>query len=227
MLAMLAGAVAAAVAVGVLVVIQRAHVRRVGEERRALLDGAEALLDDAEVTQHGIGHPALTGTLDGRRVRAELVADTLMMRRLPRLWIVVSVFAPLEAAPVDIVLRPQELDTVSSGGRFPCEHPVPAGWPDPARIATPTPAAPDLAPFEAAGALLHDPRTKEILAGAGGVRVVHELARGEVGLWRVVRRAKFTVDGPLGRLADALAAATTLLAALDAPPVTADMEIST
>jgi len=42
-----------------------------------------------------------------------------------------------------------------------------------------------------------------------------------------VRRAKFTVDGPLGRLADALAAATTLLAALDAPPVTADMEIST
>jgi hypothetical protein len=197
MAATVIGIALAVIAVGILIGVQRAHAQRVAAERRALLQGALPLLGDASISQHGIGYPTLNGTDGGHRVQVQLVVDSLTLRRLPRLWLVVSVFRPTGlGTPVDILCEPQVPAMVTPADRFRHVHPVPEGWPADVRIATPGPQSPDLQAFDPAVAVLKDPATKGILAGPGGVRVVQELARGDLGHWRLVRRVKFDVEPP-------------------------------
>jgi len=208
MAATVIGIALAVVAVGILVAVQRHHAQRVAAERRALLEDAASLFGDATISQHGIGYPTLHATDEGHRLTVQLVVDSLTLRRLPRLWLVVSVFRPTGLpGPVDILRAPEVPAMVSPSDRFRNVHPTPPGWPDDARVATPGPAGPDLRAFEPAVPVLCEPQTKGILAGPGGVRVVQELARGDLGMWRVVRRVKFDVEAPsraqVGRLVDA------------------------
>ncbi len=208
-------------ATGVLVQVQRSNLARVPRERRALLDGLASVLDDVRVSQESIGFPAATGTHRGERVRVEMLADTLNLRQLPRLWLVVSLLRSTGlGAAVDIVRDPQVPDNVSPTERFRHEHPAPADWPRPVRIATATPASPDLEPFAAMVALWRAD-TKEVLAGPGGIRIVTELARGELGQWRVTRRARFEVDPPHEQIAVLLEEAQALADRLDAARVPA------
>lgn len=183
----------AVVAVALMVTFQVRQVRRVGRERRAAVAPVAGLLSEAVVTQDGIGYPTVTGRRHGREVKVALVVDTLTVRQLPRLWLTVSVQRrlPIEA-PLDVVLRPLSTDIVSPGQRFAYEHPVPVGWPEHIRIASPQPMRlPPLDELDELARLLHDPHTKNVLLAPGGVRIVHELARGDVASYRVVRRPSF------------------------------------
>ena len=167
-----------------------------GEGRSAWGGGpASEVLADVEVLQDGIGYPTIRGRYAGLDVKLELVVDTLTMRQLPRLWLIATVRRDLPLDnPVDIVLRPVSTDVVSPGGRFGWERPRPAAWPEHMRIATPLPGPiPALDQLEVLSGLLHDERTKSVLVAPGGVRVVTELARGDVARHRVVRRADFDV----------------------------------
>jgi hypothetical protein len=184
----------AAAAIAVLVAVQVRHTRRVRVERRAVLDEVVALLSGAEVVQDGIGFPRVSGLLDGERVKVELVVDALAMRGLPTLWLVVTL--PREVAiadPVEIVMRPRTPDMLSPAGKLRYEHEPPAGWPHDVRIATARPDPPPLHALRDWLGFLRDPRVKSLLVGPGGVRVVQELGRGDVGRYRVTRRAKFDV----------------------------------
>jgi hypothetical protein len=215
----MAAIVVTLVAVAVMAAHQVVHVRRVRQDRRALLAGVESLFDDAQITQDGIGYPRLTGVRDGMRVKVELLADSIALRQLPRLWLLVSVLRPVRVgAPVDVLLRPQPTDIVSPAERFAYEHAAPVGWPDHVRVATPSPASPDFEAFDVVAALLHEPTTKDVLVGPGGVRIVHELSRGEVGHWRLVRRPKFTVALPDERVEDLIDAAVRLAARFELQP---------
>jgi hypothetical protein len=175
--------------------LQLRHVRRVGRERREAVAPVAEVLTDVVVAQDGIGYPTIRGRYAGRDVKLELVVDTLTMRQLPRLWLVATVRRELPVEnPVDILLRPISTDVISPGPRFRYEHPRPDAWPEHMRIATPLPAPiPALEELEVLGALLRDDRTKDVLVAPGGVRVVTELARGEVARYRVVRRADFAL----------------------------------
>lgn len=185
----------AVVAVALMTWLQVRHVRRVGRERRATVADVEALLADAVTTQDGIGYPTVTGRYAGYDAKVEFIVDTLTMRQLPRLWLTVTLKRRMEVdEPVDILLRPLSTDMVSPGQRFPYEHPAPAAWPDHIRIATPQPTRlPPLDDVDALTSLLHDPSTKSVVIAPRGVRVVHELARGEVSSHRVIRRPNFHV----------------------------------
>jgi hypothetical protein len=179
-------------AVLALAAIQTRHRRRVGRERRAAFAGVEHLLTEVTVTQDGIGFPTLRGRWNGYGVKLELVVDTLAMRQLPTLWLLATVLRPLPVrTPVDITLRPRSSDIVSAGTRFGYEHEPPPGWPADLRVATPDPAIPPLEALDDLVELLELPTTKDVLIAPGGVRIVHELARGAVGQYRVVRRPKF------------------------------------
>jgi hypothetical protein len=179
--------------VAILAVIQVHHVRSVGRERRAVVGDALALLDDVVVTQEGIGYPTVTGAYAGWPVRIELIVDTLTLRQLPRLWLAVTLRRELPVEhPVDVLLRPMSSDIVSPGLRFGHVHAPPPSWPEHLRVATPVACAlPPLA-GPALDGLLADERTKSVLVAPGGVRVVTELARGDVGSHRVARRPVFT-----------------------------------
>ena len=175
--------------------LQVRHVQRVGRERREAVAPVSEVLTDVEVEQDGIGYPTIRGRYAGRDVKLELIVDTLTMRQLPRLWLAATVRCELPVAnPVDILLRPLSTDVVSPGPRFRHEHPRPATWPEHMRIATPQPGPlPALEDLAVLGDLLRDDRTKDVLVAPHGVRVVTELARGDVGRYRVVRRADFAL----------------------------------
>jgi hypothetical protein len=185
-------AVVAGLAVIGLAAIQTRHRRRVGRERRAVLAGVEGLFTEVTVSQDGIGYPSLRGRWNGHWVKLDLVVDTLAMRQLPTLWMLVSVLRPLPVrTPIDITLRPRSSDIVSAGTAFAYEHAPPPGWPEDLRVTTPEPALPPLEVLDESVELLEQPTTKGLLIAPGGVRIVHELARGAIGQYRVVRRPKF------------------------------------
>jgi hypothetical protein len=180
-------------AVAVLATVQTLHSRSVGRQRRLVLRDVEALFDDVTITQDGIGYPSLRGRRHGHTVKVELSVDALAMRQLPVLWMLVTVLRPLPVrTPIDITLRPRSSDIVSAGTAFAYEHAVPEGWPQDIRVMTPRPALPPLEALDEFVELLEQPTTKGLLIAPGGVRIVHELARGAVGQYRVVRRPKFS-----------------------------------
>lgn len=170
------------------------HVRAVGRGRRAVLERVQGLLDEPKITQKGIGYPSMTGSYRGHPVRVHLVADNLTLRRLPRLWLAVSVLRPTHVVqPIDVQLEPAPTDIVCPGLRYRFDHKVPEAWPEHVRIATPHDQDVDYAIFDKSLPVVKDPSVKDIFIAPGGVRIVSLLAVGEVGANRLTRRVKFII----------------------------------
>ena len=78
-------------------------------QRRSLLDAAVGLLENPSVTVGGDGYPRLHGICsDGHRVSLEVVPDSLVPRRLPQLWLKLTLLNP-EVAPrpsIGVLARP-------------------------------------------------------------------------------------------------------------------------
>ena len=70
--------------VAVLAALARKELRDDLRQRRALLDQAAGLLDDAKVTVGRDGYPRLSGlSAEGDRISLEVVPNSLVPRRLP------------------------------------------------------------------------------------------------------------------------------------------------
>jgi hypothetical protein len=168
------------------------HMQAVAAGRRAVLGAAQGALLQPQIEQQGIDYPVLTGLHEERRVRVSVIVDAVALRGLPTLWLSVTMYEPLRLQePVDILLRPSSTDIVSPGARFPCEHEVPPDWPTHVRVATPTGLLPGMFQLSRALPLLHDRRTKDLLLAPGGARLVTELARADLGHYRLFRRSQF------------------------------------
>jgi hypothetical protein len=180
------------IAVALLWWLHARHVRAVAAARRAVLEEAQDALVEPHLEQQGIDYPVLTGLHDGRRVQVSVIVDAVALRGLPTLWLSVTIYEPLRLQePVDILLRPSSADIVSPGARFRCEHDVPPDWPTHVRIATPTGVLPTTYQLSRALPLLHDRRTKDLLLAPGGARLITELARADLGHYRLFRRSQF------------------------------------
>lgn len=190
------------VATGVLLVrLQTRHVRRVADERRTLLASVRSVLEQSQLAQRGIDYPVLTGAYRGAPVTVAVIVDTLKLRELPTLWLSVTRREPLPlTGPVDMLLRPSPMDIVSPGERFPAQHPVPPIWPPHIRVATPEGGLPNFPELSAALPLLHDQRTKDVLLTPTGARLIIQLARAELGHYRMVKRSKFNATLSVGEL---------------------------
>src|SRR5689334_4478458 len=76
-------------------------------QRRRFLAGCQDLLLAPRLTQDGADYPTLRGTYRGFRVELKPIADTLALRKLPALWLSVTVEGPTGAPGVlDALLRP-------------------------------------------------------------------------------------------------------------------------
>jgi hypothetical protein len=192
------------------------HVRDVGAGRRAVLGAAQGALLQPQLEQNGIDYPVLTGLHDQRRVSVSVIVDTVALRGLPTLWLSVTIYQSLRLhEPVDILLRPSSTDIVSPGARFRCEHAVPPDWPTHVRLATPTGVLPSMIDLSPALPLLHDRRTKDVLLAPGGARLITELARADLGHYRLFRRSKFAAHLSPDRLSAILAELAQITARLE------------
>ena len=167
---------------------------RLRASRRGLLEPCRRILFGAEITLGGDDFPKIIGQYGGRRVQAELIPDTMTIRRLPQLWLSVTLMEKLPGIYGFAVLaRPSGNDFYSLTESFEQSLTPPAGFPwevlirgehvtAQAHLET---LAPDL------GAILADPCIKEVAVTAKGVRIVRQAAEGRRGEHLLLRQAIF------------------------------------
>ena len=176
-----------------LVAMHRRNRAAVQRRRSALFEPAYDLFESYRVTQDGIGYPLLDGRYRGNEFHLDAVVDTLTFRRIPVLWLRVSLLAPLPGtAMLDILVRSQNTEFYSPGNSLPHVLPPRPGWPADAVVRTDDPDhAPNLTIIGRHMFIFERPPTKELLVTAKGVRIVHMLDQARRAEYLVLRQAEF------------------------------------
>jgi hypothetical protein len=194
---------------------------RVG--RSGMLDAVTPLFDKVFLSRGDDGFPSLTGTIGEHCLRLELIPDTLTLRRLPQLWLRLTLLEPLPvSAGFGVLARPSGAEDYALTPRFQQRLAPPGALPA-ETLARGGNAGAGLALRAAApaiAALLKDRRIKEVAATPKGLRVIFQLAEGRRGPHLLLRQCDFVgaslAPADLLRLHDGLIA---MAAALGGPRV--------
>ncbi len=186
----------AAVLVAILFLLRK--YRRLRERRRR--EPERFFARSLSVIEHGefqstgaVGYPRLVGRYRGLPVQVLPVIDTLPARRLPALWLLVTVQSTLPTqARFDLMMRPTAATTFSNFDLLPVTVPVPPGFPegavlrtdDPEHMIPPRVVTPHLDVFQ-------NMRAKELLITPNGVRLVWLMAEADRARYGVFRDADF------------------------------------
>jgi hypothetical protein len=172
---------------------RRERARREAIPKR-LFGRVRALLEDATLEPTATaGYPRLRGTFGGVPVQVLPVVDTLALRRLPALWMLVTVQAPLPVrAKLDLMMRPAGPTTFSNFDLLPHTLRAPPGFPEAGVLRTDdADRAPPAAWLEGHLDVFEQSRAKELLVTPQGLRLVWLLAEGDRARYGVFRQAEF------------------------------------
>jgi hypothetical protein len=221
----IAAAVFLLAAVAALVWLQYRAILERRAERARFVAAILPLLDDARIDASAVDFPKVHGRYKGHTVLIEPHTDSIALRKLPSLWLLVTLREDLPlTASLGVMMRPRNTEYWSPFDRYPIAMQRPANWPDLASLRT------DRA--EGAGALraliephldfLRDPRGKEILLTPRGVRFTWLAEEGERGPYLIARQVTFSgrpLDAGIVRgLLDRCVAAARAAHALKARP---------
>ncbi|GLS23236.1 hypothetical protein GCM10007874_62560 [Labrys miyagiensis] len=193
-MAWLGGLVFVATGLALLVWLQRRERTAIWRKRRDIFADCLPLLDAGAITLGRDGFPCLTGRIAGRQIRAELLPDTLTIRRLPQLWLSLTILTPLPAtSSLGVLVRPSGSEFYARTPELPLRLDVPAPFPAEAMLRGSGPGASALLPriSKAFAAFLKDARVKEIMLTPRGLRVVHQVAEGQRGAHLLLRQCDF------------------------------------
>lgn len=175
------------------VVSWRDH-RILRDSRRGLLDRCRAVVEDGVVTHGADDFPRLDGRKSGRAFRAELVPDTMTIRRLPQLWLSLTLLESRPGLPSFAVLvRAAGTEFYSLTGSFDYRLEPPAGFPWEVLVRGSHPGAQALLDRvgPVAAAILADPKVKELAVTPKGLRLVWQAGEGRKGEHLLLRQAVF------------------------------------
>jgi hypothetical protein len=174
--------------------------------RRQLFDHVLPLLETYRVTQDAIAHPVLEGRYRGHRIRLEPVVDQMTFRKLPSLWLLVTMYGPVPyRGSLDLLMRARNTEFWSPAASFDHAMTLPAGWPPEASLRSDEPdAMPPQHLLDRHVRLFGDPAMKELLVTPRGVRLVYLLEQAERGTYLVLRQARFAETALPADLARAL-----------------------
>lgn len=187
-------------------------------ERGALLAEATEALLDATTAIGPDQFPVVTGRLrDGRHVKLEVIADNLITRRLPQLWLRVTLREASTLRPtIGALARP------TGGEYYSLVHDMPH-WMAPPNIGAPILLRGDgtASPMQADHVLRHfgdlfsDPTVKEAVISPKGVRIIRQAAQGDRAAHLFLRQSRFPISAiPAGDIKRAIALATALAEAI-------------
>jgi hypothetical protein len=161
---------------------------------RSFYARAEGVLDGSELESTGsLGYPRLIGRYRGFPVQVLPIVDTLPVRRLPALWLLVTLQSSLPVTGrFDLMMRPTAPTTFSNFDLLPITLQRHPDFPRDAVVRTDDEAhvlpahivAPHLDLFD-------DPRGKELLITPNGVRIVWLMAEANRARYGVFREADF------------------------------------
>ena len=187
--------IALALALGLLLMRRLRHKqRRAAAAVETLFADVQPLLDGAERRAgESMGSWKLTGRYGGKLFQFSTVTDTLATRKLPCLWLLVTLPTPTGLATTfDLMMRPAGPTTFSNFDFLPHTLATPAGFPPEAVLRSD--AAASVFPEDAVRPLLpvlQQRRGKEILLSPKGLRVVVQLAEADRARYGVLREARF------------------------------------
>ncbi len=193
-MSLLAAVLTGIIGMGVVPLVALREGRRLRRARVALLDPSRQLLQPSRITWSGAGYPQLEGRYSGRRVIAALVPDTMTIRRLPQLWLSLTLAVPLPIqAAFAALVRPTGNEFYSLTSSLPDTLPPPPDWPTELLLRARGEEAGSLIARAARpiGRLLTDGRIKEVGVTPRGLRVVWQAAEGALGPHLLLRQADF------------------------------------
>lgn len=167
--------------------------RRIRRLRAGLFERCRDLFESCRVTQDGIDVAVLEGRYRGHDFRVEPIIDHVNLRKVPSLWLLVTLRAPVPwRGALDLLVRPQNTEFYSPSAELPVALELPAGWPTHAALRS---DRPDEAPPEAVIArhigFFDDPRAKELVVAPRGVRLVYQADQARRSHYLVLRQAEF------------------------------------
>ncbi|WP_336490417.1 hypothetical protein [Methylobacterium nigriterrae] len=168
--------------------------RAAAAARAAMLEPCAALLAEPVHGRDRAGYGTLRGRFAGLPVEVRLIPEALAFRRLPQLWLSVSVHVSTGLPATLDVLRRAVGAEFYAPDELPARYPVPPGWPGETLVRGTRGAGPLLARAAAALAkILAEPRVKEVLVAPRGVRIVSQLCQGERGAYLLLRECRFPI----------------------------------
>lgn len=181
------------VAVGALIWIYRRDRRRFEAERAMLFDNLRGLLSESELTRAPLNYPKLRGLYRGHKVTIDAVLDNLAVRKLPSLWLRVTVLADVPyAGSCDILARAHNVEFYAPSNSFDHVLPLPPGWPEHLTIKSDNPdVVPPQALLDRHIRVFDDERVKELLVTPKGVRLVRQAAQASRAEYLVLRQSLF------------------------------------
>ena len=162
-------------------------------ERAALHDDCLDLYETHELAQDAVNYPVLTGRYRGYAVEVEPLVDHVVFRKIPSLWILVTVFGEIPYGGVfDLLVRPQNVEFYSPSSTLGTIIPNPPGWPREATLRTDDRATmPPLDDMARHLVLFDDVKAKELLVTRRGVRIVYQADQASRGHYMVFRQMNF------------------------------------
>jgi hypothetical protein len=160
--------------------------------RAAYFDAVKSLFDGGETHVQPTGFPRMTGRRDGLSFDLQAVPDTLTFRKLPALWVLVTLPDPLPLhATLDLMARPSGNEPFTKFATLPQSLPTPPDLPKDIAIrsddATLIPPAGLIARH---ADLFSDPRVKELVLSPKGLRIVILTEEADRGRYLIFREAE-------------------------------------
>lgn len=180
-------------AIGLWLGIRLIHETRARTHARAnYFSAVKSLFDGGETRLQPTGFPRMTGRRAGLAFDLQAVPDTLTFRKLPALWVLVTLPEPLPLdATLDLMARPSGNEPFTRFATLPQSLPSPPDLPkdiavrsdDATRI-----APPDLVARHAD--LFADPKVKELVLSPKGLRIVILAEEADRGRFLIFREAE-------------------------------------
>ncbi len=160
--------------------------------RASYFSAAKALFDGGETRVQPTGFPRMTGRRDGLAFDLQAIPDTLTFRKLPALWVLVTLPEPLPLdATLDLMARPSGNEPFSKFTTLPQSLPTPPDLPKEVAIrsddATRIPPQDLLARH---ADLFSDPSVKELVLSPKGLRIVILAEEADRGRYLIFREAE-------------------------------------
>jgi hypothetical protein len=162
-------------------------------ERAGMLRPCAGLLAEPVEGRDPTGFGTLSGRFAGLPVVIRLIPEAMAFRRLPQLWLSVSVHHPTGVrGTIDVLRRVVGAEFYAPADGLPARYDVPDAWPGETLVRGSPGAEPLLArASESVASILAEPRVKEVLLTPRGVRIVGQLCQGERGAYLLLRENRF------------------------------------
>jgi len=170
--------------------VRESRARRVA--RAGFFDAVKPLFDSAEVQLQPTGFPRMTGRINGLAFDLQAVPDTLTFRKLPALWLLVSLPEPMPVgATLDVMARPSGLEPFSRFADLPQTLPRPACLPESVVVRSDDAAlVPPERLIARLASVFANARIKEFVISPKGLRIVFLTEEADRGRYLIFRDAE-------------------------------------